>query len=158
VLFGRPRTLEIITTKSCESTLFRFCYVFRNSPRTREKKIREAGVLSSFLIRFARPDTEASGGERRIDNYYNDRVARGWESKSVEGQQADASEKPAQGRLRLSADEAARAREREKLRLSRQRVLQEMEASQNPRHRQLLEAALADLEEKLKKADGGRQT
>jgi hypothetical protein len=89
---------------------------------------------------------------------YNDRVARGWESKSVEGQQADASEKPVQGRPRLSAEEAARAREREKLRLSRQRVLQEMEASQNPRHRQILEAALADLDEKLKKADGGRQT
>ena len=109
------------------------------------------------MIRFVRPDAEASGGERRIDDYYNDRVARGWESKSVEGQQADASEKPTQGRLRLSADEAARAREREKLRLSRQRVLQEMEASQNPRHRQLLEQALADLDEKLKKADSGGQ-
>jgi len=110
------------------------------------------------MIRFVRPDAEASGGERRIDDYYNDRVARGWESKSVEGQQADAREKPAQGRLRLSADEAARARERERLRLSRQRVLQEMEACQNPRHRQLLEQALADLDEKLKKADSERQT
>jgi hypothetical protein len=85
-------------------------------------------------------------------------VARGWESKSVEGQQADASEKPAPGRPRLSAEQAALARERESLRLSRQRVLQQLEASVNPRHRQLLEEALADLDGKLKKTDGGRQT
>jgi hypothetical protein len=85
-------------------------------------------------------------------------VARGWESKSVEGQQAEASEKPAPGRPRLSAEEAAHWRVLESLRLSRQRVLQQLEASQNPRHRQLLEDALADLDEKLGKADGGPQT
>jgi hypothetical protein len=89
-------------------------------------------------------------------------VARGWESKSVEGQQADATEKPAPGRLRLSADEAAHWRELENLRLSRQTVLQQLEASLNPRHRQLLEEALAALDEKLKQAEGsaspGRQT
>lgn len=79
-------------------------------------------------------------------------MARGWESKSVEGQQADASEKPAGGDPRMSAEQAARAREHESLRLSRQRVLQQLEASLNPRHRQLLEAALADLDEKLSRA------
>jgi hypothetical protein len=82
---------------------------------------------------------------------YNDRMARGWESKSVEAQQAEASEKPAQSRPAMSAEEAARWREKESLRLSRQRVLQQLEASQNPRHRQLLGASLADLDEKLKK-------
>jgi len=78
-------------------------------------------------------------------------VARGWESKSVEAQQAEASDKSAKPRPRMSTDEAARWREKESLRLSRQRVLQQIEASQNPRHRKLLEDALADLEEKLKK-------
>jgi len=78
-------------------------------------------------------------------------VARGWESKSVEAQQAEASDKSAKPRPRISTDEAARWREKESLHLSRQRVLQQIEASQNPRHRKLLEDALADLEEKLKK-------
>jgi hypothetical protein len=50
----------------------------------------------------------------------------------------------------MSAEKAARWREQESLRLSRQRVLQQMEASQNPRHRKLLEDALADLDEKLR--------
>jgi len=54
----------------------------------------------------------------------------------------------------MSAEEAARSREKESLRLSRQRVLQQLEVSQNPRHRQLLEAALADLDEKLSKLKG----
>ena len=101
---------------------------------------------------------EASAVSTRFESYYNDGVARGWESKSVENQQADASQKPAPGRPRLSAEEAAHWRELEDLRLSRQRVLQQLEASQNPRHRQLLEEALADLDEKLKKALGGSRT
>ncbi len=82
-------------------------------------------------------------------------MARGWESKSVEGQQAEASEKPAQFHQPMSAEEAVRWREKESLRLARQRVLQQLEASQNPRHRKLLEDSLAALDEKLKKADVG---
>jgi hypothetical protein len=77
-------------------------------------------------------------------------VARGWESKSVEAQQAEASDRSVNARPKLSAEQAARCRDRENLRLSRQRVLQELAASQNPRHRKLLEDSLADLEEKLK--------
>jgi hypothetical protein len=78
-------------------------------------------------------------------------VARGWESKSVEAQQAEASEKSSQRRVPMGAEEAARWREKESLRLSRQRVLQQLEATQNPRHRKLLQDMLADLEEKLRK-------
>lgn len=78
-------------------------------------------------------------------------MARGWESKSVEAQQAEASEKSAKPRPPMSAEEAARWREQESLRLSRQRVLQQLEASTNPRHRKLLQDALADLDEKLSK-------
>jgi len=77
-------------------------------------------------------------------------VARGWESKAVEAQQAEASDKSAKLRPAMSADEAARWRTKESLRLARQSVLQQLEVSQNPRHRKLLEDALADLEEKLK--------
>lgn len=77
-------------------------------------------------------------------------MARGWESKSVESQQADATDKPSKTRKPVSAEEAQRLRELENLRLSRQRVLQQLEASQNPRHRKLLQDALAELEGKLR--------
>ena len=78
-------------------------------------------------------------------------MARGWESKSVEAQQAEATEKSAKPRPPMSAEEAVRWREKESLRLSRQTVLEALEASANPRHRKLLEDSLADLDEKLKK-------
>lgn len=80
---------------------------------------------------------------------YNRRVARGWESKSVEAQQAEAGEQSSPRRPKMSPDEAARFRERESLRLSRQKVLQQMKASSNPRHQKLLQDALASLDEKL---------
>lgn len=80
-------------------------------------------------------------------------MARGWESKSVEAQQAEAGAESSKPRPRMSADEAAAFRERESLRLSRQRVLQQTEATSNPRHRKLLEDALADLDEKLRKLE-----
>ena len=78
-------------------------------------------------------------------------MARGWESKSVEAQQAEADEPSKKSHLKLSAEEAAVLREKEGLRLARQRVLQQIEVSSNPRHRKVLEDALTDLDEKLKR-------
>jgi hypothetical protein len=79
-------------------------------------------------------------------------MARGWESKSVEAQQEEASEKSNRsGKRKMTAAEGAAFRERENLRLARQRVLQQLEASSNPRHQKVLQDALAALEEKLGK-------
>ena len=77
-------------------------------------------------------------------------MARGWESKSVEAQQAEATEDSTRVRTRLTPEAAARARERETLRLTRQRVLQQLERAQNPRHRSLLQDELSALDSKLK--------
>jgi len=77
-------------------------------------------------------------------------VARGWESKSVEAQQAESVDKSTEKRIRLSPEAAALRRERENVRLSRQRVLEQLRSSQNPILRKSLEAALAELDEKLK--------
>jgi hypothetical protein len=78
-------------------------------------------------------------------------VARGWESKSVEAQQTEANDQSNKKRSKkMSAAEAALLREKESLRLSRQRVVQQLQVSQNPRHRAVLEQALADLEERLR--------
>ena len=77
-------------------------------------------------------------------------MARGWESKSVEAQQAEAGEKTTKSRTKLTPEAAVRQRERENLRLSRLRVLQQLDAAQNPLLRRSLEAALAELDEKIK--------
>jgi hypothetical protein len=83
-------------------------------------------------------------------DHYNDNMARGWESKSVEAQQAEASERQTRPRpKKMSPEEADRWREKEGLRLSRQRILQQLESIENPRHRKVLEDALADLNLKL---------
>jgi len=75
-------------------------------------------------------------------------MARGWESKSVEEQQAAAS---AKGELkqRLTAQQAARKQQEEAIQLSRRRVLQQLQSVQNPRHRQMLEGALSELDAQL---------
>jgi hypothetical protein len=77
-------------------------------------------------------------------------MARGWESKSVEEQQA-ASVTPSQLKQRLTPDQITRQQQAEGLSLARKSVLQQLQSAQNPRHRQMLERALADLDAKLKR-------
>jgi len=125
--------------------------LFREGAPSRQKIVYQA---DRSFGHFAGGQFSDLLGEAVAANYaanYNDPVARGWESKSVEEQQAEANDKSAKLRPAMSADKAARWREKESLRLARQRVLQQLEASQNPRHRKLLEDALADLDEKLGK-------
>ena len=74
-------------------------------------------------------------------------MARGWESKSVEEQQSAANTQ-VESKQRLTAQQAAQKREQEIV-LSRRRVLQQLQAVQNPRHRQMLESALSELNERL---------
>jgi hypothetical protein len=75
-------------------------------------------------------------------------MARGWESKSVEEQQSAANTQ-VESKQRLTSQEAAQKQAREAIELSRRRVLQQLQAVQNPRHRQMLEIALAELDERL---------
>lgn len=77
-------------------------------------------------------------------------MARGWESKNVEDQQAEAGRQRAKHRAPMTPSEAARMREIDTLRLSRNRVLQQMEASTNARHRELLQLELDALDEQLR--------
>jgi hypothetical protein len=80
---------------------------------------------------------------------YHGAMARGWESKSVELQQSDAGEKPARPALRLTPEQKARERDRVGLTLSRTRILQQLQAAQNPRHREMLQRAVTDLDRRL---------
>jgi hypothetical protein len=80
-------------------------------------------------------------------------MARGWESKSVEDQMANASEDPAAG---FSADErqraaalerAARERQRQSLNLQRELILSQR--TSNPARRAALEDALKQIEAQI---------
>jgi len=77
-------------------------------------------------------------------------MARGWESKSVEAQQAEVLDKTTPPRSKLTPEAAARARHEETLRLTRQRVLQQLERATNPRHRRILQDELSALDDKLR--------
>jgi len=75
-------------------------------------------------------------------------MARGWESKSAESQ-IESVETSNQESSHHDNPDPDRTRRHQGLLLSRSRVLQQLEVSQNPRHREMLKQALADLEAQL---------
>ncbi len=81
---------------------------------------------------------------------YNQLMARGWESKSIEAQQDEAASRTTSEKPRLTSQDAARLRETETLRLSLRNVLQQLERSQDARHRGMLEKAKDDLERRIR--------
>jgi hypothetical protein len=80
-------------------------------------------------------------------------MARGWESKSVEQQQEQAKSEKNRKTEQLTPEQVADRRRVAMLELSRKRILHQLETASNPRHRQMLEAALADLNAQI---EGGR--
>jgi hypothetical protein len=82
---------------------------------------------------------------------YNDDMARGWESKSVEAQ-IDMAEaiSIAAPTSSISPQALEQLRKRESLTLSRTRVVREMESAQNPRYKAVLSKALAELDAQLR--------
>jgi hypothetical protein len=80
-------------------------------------------------------------------------MARGWESKAVEEQIETAEVRPASNRMRRTPEELEKAGRRDSLLLSRNRVLQDLQQSSNPRYRKILSDALAHLDGKLAQLD-----
>jgi hypothetical protein len=85
-------------------------------------------------------------------------MARGWESKSVEQQQEEMAEQRKSVRERSARalisptpppKEQQRNRKREGLLLSRERLRQQLQAASHPRHRQMLEQAIAEVDRQL---------
>jgi hypothetical protein len=79
-------------------------------------------------------------------------MARGWESKSVEQQQEAAASDAGRTKSRMTPEEIAAKQKQAALQLSRQHILQQLQVACNPRHRQMLEAALGDLDAQLRGA------
>ena len=81
-------------------------------------------------------------------------MARGWESKSVEGQiESFESDRFTEVKKRVSSAQVELLRKKSSLQLARSRILQNLETVQSPRYREILTAALADLEAKLLRLD-----
>jgi len=78
-------------------------------------------------------------------------MAKGWESKSVEEQQSEARDAQKSTKPRLSAEQIAQKQARNSLDMSRQIAIQQLQTACNPNHRNMLEKALTDLDERLAK-------
>lgn len=76
-------------------------------------------------------------------------MARGWESKSVEAQQADR-EQPKDASGPVSREEADRLARRRTLELTRARAKADLAAARSPAHRAMLEAAIRALDDQLR--------
>jgi hypothetical protein len=75
-------------------------------------------------------------------------MARGFESKSVEEQQAEA-KREFDPRVAMTPEEAEGRRKRDGLLLSRKNVQSQLSAATNPTYRQMLEGALAELDRQI---------
>jgi hypothetical protein len=77
-------------------------------------------------------------------------MAKGWESKAVENQVQEFEERDhGNGKRQLSAADLELQRRREVLLLSHTRVENELKQSENPRYREQLTRALADIDAQL---------
>ncbi|MGA7914909.1 MAG: hypothetical protein WCA00_06715 [Candidatus Acidiferrales bacterium] len=77
-------------------------------------------------------------------------MARGWESKAVEGQvQEFQSKEDRQNKKQLSQAQIEIRRQREVVLLARARVERQLQSNQDPRYREQLTRALADLDAQL---------
>jgi hypothetical protein len=84
---------------------------------------------------------------------YNFLMARGWESKSVEQQQDEATSHFGTAKLRLTPEEQEKSRKKQGLLLSRRRIEQQIQATQSPRHREMLLAALTELDTQISRLE-----
>ncbi|MGA2987573.1 MAG: hypothetical protein ABSG32_27600 [Terriglobia bacterium] len=77
-------------------------------------------------------------------------MARGWESKSVELQMETSQlERKETAKNRVTPEMAEAQRKKETLLLARTHLHQQIQASQHPRHRDMLQNALVELERQL---------
>lgn len=77
-------------------------------------------------------------------------MARGWESKAVEDQVQEFEERDSSGKKRqLTPAQLESRRRREVLLLSRARVEKDLQSSRDPRYKEQLNRALADLDSQL---------
>jgi hypothetical protein len=75
-------------------------------------------------------------------------MARGWESKSIEEQQSEATQQ-SEPKKTMSKEEIEDRRKRDGLILSRTSVSAQLSSATNSRHREMLEKAIAELDRQI---------
>jgi hypothetical protein len=80
-------------------------------------------------------------------------MARGWESKGVEAQQADKDRREPQDLRPLTPEEVATQARRRTLELSRARAVADLSRATHPSHRATLEAALRAIDDQLRQLE-----
>src|SRR5467141_1407179 len=104
-------------------------------------------VISSQQVEICNPPPRVS---------YTFQMARGWESKSGEAQQAEAGETIREPKTRLTSEQAARQRTLDGVRLTRKSVLRRLDSASDPRHRQMLQDALSELDSSIQAPESSR--
>jgi hypothetical protein len=110
----------------------------------------KVGGLTTFTVQ--KIDTLLTSAPQR-GAAYNFCMARGWESKGIEQQQDEASSRCREAKVRLTSAQQEKERKRQGLLLSRRRTEQQLGATQNARHREILLAALAELDTQISRLD-----
>jgi hypothetical protein len=82
-------------------------------------------------------------------------MARGWESKSVEEQMAEAQAKAPEGGKRISPEELQQQQKKRGLQLALAKINNDLTLCSNDRHRAMLEAARKELETQLSALSAG---
>ena len=80
-------------------------------------------------------------------------MARGWESKSVEGQIEEKQTDITKDVKTRTADQIQHLIEKRNLELARAKVAHELASSQNPRYAQMLQRSLSELDKKIAAID-----
>ncbi len=107
--------------------------------------------LTTFTVQ--KIDTLTTSRQGLEASAYNFCMARGWESKAIEQQQDDANSRRSGSKVRLTPAQQEKQRQRQGLLLSRRRTEQQLETTQNGRHREILLAALAELDAQISRLD-----
>jgi len=82
-------------------------------------------------------------------------MARGWESKGVESQmEASQSSREESAKKRLTPELAEAQRRKHTLALARNHLQHQLQVSEHPRHRQMIENALTDVDRQLSELGG----
>ena len=82
-------------------------------------------------------------------------MARGWESKAVESQmEASRSSREESPKQRSTPERAEAQRRKHTLSLARNHLQHQLQVSEHPRHRQMIENALADVDRQLSELGG----
>ncbi len=81
-------------------------------------------------------------------------MARGWESKSVETQQDEASRTKSPPMRPLAAEERERIQRRQTIELARRKAAADLLRAKTPAHRALIERSITDLDDLLATLSG----